>query len=85
MALVAEYRCVRCKKERYEIVLPSRVCSHCREQDHQDALKARRIFLAGLTGLTIEERLSRIEALLYDSDADKRLTTLEGLANPLRY
>jgi hypothetical protein len=41
--------------------------------------KARRKHLAGLKGLTVEERLVRIEAELYDTAANRRIGALEAL------
>ncbi len=66
MAFVGDYTCSRCHNPRHEIVTRDRVCSHCRRDDAKAASKARRVYLAGLTGLTTEERLAKLEAQMYD-------------------
>lgn len=66
MALIAPFTCSRCHTEREEVVVPDRVCSHCRIDDDVKASLERRMALAALTGLTTDERLARMEATLYD-------------------
>lgn len=50
------------------------LCPQCRSEQ-EDAEK--RQHLAGLKGLTVEERLERLEELFYDMDVDARLKSLE--------
>ncbi len=79
MAFVTEYTCSRagCGNVHYGLVRKDRLCPACVEIDHKAALRTRRVHLAGLTGLTVEERLAQIEARLYDLDAEARLAALE--------
>lgn len=80
MALVTQFTCSRstCRKETYGLVRPDRLCYECVEADCQVASKTRRVYLAGLTGLTVEERLAQLEAHLYDLNAAARLGVLEN-------
>ncbi len=77
MALVTDFTCSRCRTNSYGLVRRDYLCPTCVEADRQASLKGRRVYLAGLTGLTPEERLAKIEAYLYDLDAKARLEVLE--------
>lgn len=68
MALITDFTCSDCDKEKYEVVDGSGVCQDCR---WKKATKAKRRFLSGLKGLSLEERLERIEELLYDNPPHK--------------
>jgi hypothetical protein len=77
MAYIDSFSCRSCGKERREVVDKDRsgVCSACR---HRASSRARRTHLTSLKGLTVKERLERIEAQLYDQDASDRLARLEA-------
>ena len=78
MALVTTFICSRCREPRYEVVTSDRVCSHCRAEDASVASAVRRTTLRGLTALTPEERLARIEEAVYDLAAlERRVGALE--------
>jgi len=68
MALITTLTCLECEKDKYEVVDGSGVCQDCRWKKYN---KAKRQFLSGLKGLTPEERLSRIEELLYENPPHK--------------
>lgn len=80
MALVAEFICRTCEKPRHEVVHQSRICIECRTIESS---RARRVHFAGLKGLTIEERLQRLEEQAYNLDTERRLRLLE--VNNVRY
>lgn len=63
MAFVTDVTCKVCGKTRHEVTDHSGVCQNCRSEAIS---KARRVHLAGLKGMTVKERLERIEAQLYD-------------------
>ena len=69
MAFVTEINCKVCGKTRTEVTDHSGVCQDCR---YKASSKARRIHLAGLKGMTVKERLERIEAQLYDDKQKPR-------------
>lgn len=75
MAYVTNVKCKECGQTRREVTDHSGVCQECRRKITS---KARRVHLAGLRGMTIEERLERIEAQLYDLDVERRLKALEA-------
>jgi hypothetical protein len=76
MAYITDCDCNVCGKTKLEDGHTFRgVCSDCRKAE---ADKARRKHLAGLKGLTVEERLERIEAELYDTAANRRLGAIEA-------
>lgn len=79
MAYVTDVKCKVCGETKYEVTDNSGVCAVCR---HQIADRRRREHLAGLRGLTVEERLDRIEAALYDVRAEERLKRLENRSLP---
>jgi hypothetical protein len=67
MALVSMIHCSVCDKDSHEVVaagmpMPT-VCSGCQKINHD---QHRAFNLAGLKALPVEERLSRIEAWIYD-------------------
>ena len=77
MAYVGDVNCTECNTKKREVVHPmdSSTCNSCR---HKKASKKKRLHLASLKGLTVEERLDRIEEVLYDTNADRRLKGLEA-------
>ena len=75
MALVTDVNCKECSTTKHEVTDHSGVCQDCRAEI---AGKKRRVHLAGLRGMTPEERLERIEAQLYDLDAERRLRAIEA-------
>jgi hypothetical protein len=80
MALIQKITCEACgetKMDEYHSF-----CRHeykCWECWSKEQSKKRRLHLSSLKGLTVEERLERIEAALYDSDADQRIGILESI------
>lgn len=75
MALIREFVCITCGSTVMEVTDYSNVCGQCRTNE---ANARKRMHLASLKGLTVEERLARIEEELYDSNANKRLRALES-------
>jgi|GEM_PF-3164829 len=67
MAMIVQITCLECGKTKYEPVgsgyPPPSVCGQCRAEK---ADKEKRMHLAGLAALSIEERLAEIEKVLYD-------------------
>lgn len=76
MAYISQFVCTVCNEPRHEVVVASGVCASCRRAE---AIRARRTHLASLLGLTVEERLARLEAIQYDEDAGRRLDALEAM------
>jgi hypothetical protein len=78
MAIVVEFVCVQCGHNRSQAIPSgSRVPKVCAICEQEEFLKVRRMALASLTGLTVEERLAKLEAQAYDTDAGARLRRLE--------
>lgn len=75
MALVTDYICTVCNEPRNGVVTRDRVCPACATSAES---KRRRMHFAALQGLTVEERLERIEKQLYDANAGPRLDALEA-------
>lgn len=76
MAYITDCKCNECGKTKLEDAHTFRgVCSDCQKAGSD---KARRKHLAGLKGLTVEERLERIEAELYDTAANRRIGAIEA-------
>lgn len=75
MAYIKEFICISCGKVKREVVHKSGICASCRFQSYN---RSKRLHLASLKGLTIFERLERIEEYLYDLDALSRLEALEA-------
>jgi len=75
MALVTEFICSSCQRSVWGLVYADKMCAECRVKN---ADLARRLHFGALNGLTVQERLSRIEIQLYDLDAEKRLKALEA-------
>lgn len=75
MALVAEFRCTSCGQTVHEVVTCIDVCQACRKKEWK---RAKREHLYGLAGLTLEERVRRIEEQLYDLDIDRRFRVIES-------
>jgi hypothetical protein len=68
MALIRDELCQRCEQTKpVDAHVFRGVCHECLKAE---ADQKRRMFLASLTGLTIEERVKRIEELLYDLPLD---------------
>jgi hypothetical protein len=74
MARVANFLCWDCDREVLEVYIDG-TCASCRVKK---ADLARRMHFGALDGLTVQERLSRIEIQLYDLDVEKRLKALEA-------
>ena len=75
MALISTFTCKECGEEKHEIVNSSGVCQNCRRTI---ASKQKKMYLSSLKGLTTEERLDRIEEMIYSLDTEKRLKYLEN-------
>lgn len=75
MAYITDFVCPVCKEKRHEVHTLDGVCSTCRKRE---ADRARRVHFASLKGLTVEERLERIEKELYDTAANRRLSAIEA-------
>ena len=75
MAFITDIDCKECGVTKNEVIDNSGVCAECRKKI---ADRMRRLHFAGLKGLTIEERLERVEIELYDLHIDKRLSRLES-------
>jgi hypothetical protein len=60
---VGQRYCTKCKEQTTHHDLSCQVCA---ADARKEAQQKRRMDLAGLKGLTVEERLERIEAQLYD-------------------
>lgn len=60
---VGQRYCTKCKEETTHHDMS---CQVCVAEAHREHTQKRRMDLAALTGLTPEERLSRIEEQLYD-------------------
>jgi hypothetical protein len=56
------------------------ICAVCLKAE---ADKTRRMHLASLKGLSLEERLERLEAALYDLKAEERISALEIKNRPV--
>jgi hypothetical protein len=63
MAKLIEVYCCVCGKSRYEVAHPSGICGSCRREMND---RDKRMHLASLKGLTIEERLELMEESLYN-------------------
>lgn len=63
MALITDIHCKECGKTKYEVTHHDSLCSDCRS-DIID--KKRQEYLSGLKRLSIEDRISKIEADLYN-------------------
>jgi hypothetical protein len=74
MAAVRSFTCKKCNEPKTEVVHESGFCVECRTKV---AARSRRVHLADLKGLSFEERLSRIEEQLYDTNAGPRLKSIE--------
>lgn len=66
MAILRTFTCLECGRHRNETVASSDHSNTCHGCKAKLANKARREFLAGRAGLTVEERLAWIEARIYD-------------------
>lgn len=75
MALVTDVYCKECNQTKHEVTHYDNLCHDCR---YKIANQARRTHLASLKGLSIEERLEKIEAYLYDLNIDSRLSRCES-------
>ena len=64
MAYICEIDCPECGQTKVEVSNGTEeVCNSCR---HAFSTKKKRLHLASLKGLTVKERLSKIEEHLYD-------------------
>ncbi len=75
MAFVTEFVCSKCEQPRHEVVTHDRICGSCRASEGS---RKRRTHLASLKGLTLKERIERIEEQLYDLDLRRRIEALES-------
>ena len=79
MAFITEETCSSCgetrRQDHHTFIRNGNKCAVCCAEE---ASKKRRLHLASLKGLTVEERLDRIEEVLYDTDARDRLKALEA-------
>lgn len=77
MAFIADFTCPKCHLPRQEVrpPAPRSPCAECRAAEDS---RARRTHLASLKGLTLEERISRLEEHGYDADVYRRLNALEA-------
>lgn len=75
MAYITNFTCKTCNLAKREVSDRTGECVACRTAESD---RARRVHLAGLEGLTLEERVKRIEELLYDLDATRRLNAIES-------
>lgn len=66
MAILRSFTCVECGDSKREAMASSDRSSTCHACKKKLSDKARREFLAGREGLTVEERLAWIEAWIYD-------------------
>lgn len=82
MACVRSFRCKNCGEDVYEVADSSGVCCACRTGLAKIAEDAH---MAKLAILPLEERIRRIELLLYRLDAEKRLRILESSINRISY
>jgi hypothetical protein len=80
MAFITDVHCQICRKIKHEVTNHDNKCNECRNAELD---KAKRTFLAGLKGLTVEERLARIEELFYDLNLDRRLGVMEAYCLPI--
>lgn len=77
MACIQQRTCDECGQNRsVDVHTFKGTCPECRAKI---ADRERREHLAGLKGLTPEERLERIEAALYDLNTGERLSRLESV------
>lgn len=79
MAIVRQFICENCNEPKSEAQSNRHLTNVCAECYSKFNAKTRRQYLAGLKGLTIEERLEKIEAQLYDTNAKSRLDALEHM------
>ena len=73
MAIITEYICTQCGEHEEAAIasgapIPS-LCYKCQEQEND---RKRREYFHGLDGLTIEERIRRIEEWIYDYKPSNR-------------
>ena len=69
MALITDIVCSECGEMKHEVTDHSGVCATCRLEITS---RTKRMALAALTGLTVEERIARLEAILYELKSQPR-------------
>lgn len=74
MALVTDFQCKECNRTVLEVKING-ICENCRISLEK---RSRRVHFAGLKGLTLEERVEKIEKQLYDMNIERRLRLLES-------
>jgi 3-methyladenine DNA glycosylase/8-oxoguanine DNA glycosylase len=79
MALISEITCSKCGKTKFEVVNYTGKCNQCLSEEKN---KSKRMYLASLKGLTVQERLSKIEEYLYDLKSE--LNSIEQTIAPHR-
>lgn len=75
MAFITTFTCNHCRQERHEVVTHSRICAACRTAIAKADETAH---MTKLAALPLNERVRRIELVLYSLDADSRLKALEA-------
>ena len=78
MALISTVNCKQCGETKREVNSLSPHASICNSCIQENEDRDRRVYLAGLKGLTMEERLDKIEEALYDLNAENRIKSLES-------
>lgn len=78
MAIITTVNCKQCGETKREVKPHGhfhQICNNCIKENKD---RDRRVYLAGLKGLTIEERVSKIEEALYDLNMENRIGRLES-------
>ena len=76
MAVLCSFTCKECNTPKREAVASSDYSDTCHACKTRLANKARREFLAGKAGLTVEERLAWIEAWIYDYKPERNINDI---------
>lgn len=66
MALIVNFTCITCHKDVEEAVSAGQSRNQCRECKNKELVSKRAQHLKGLEALTLEERIAKIEAWIYD-------------------
>jgi hypothetical protein len=76
MAFVTDFTCRHCHQTKTEVVVPSRICTSCRQGIEKAEEEAH---LAKLALKPLDQRIAEIERQLWRLDADARLKALEAM------